>query len=110
MQSCIRGDVINKENADSIWTCLSRGGNGSLFMDFRDPISSSCQQRDPCRVLLKFEILINLSTFNSNQFLFVNCNNSDSCILCDDHLLSNGLGIQDATFWACYNKITQGTT
>jgi hypothetical protein len=62
MQSCTRGDVINKENADSMWTCLLRGGNGCLFMDFRDPISSPCQQKDPCRVLLKFELLINLST------------------------------------------------
>ena len=64
----------------------SWGGNGCLFMDIKDLMSSSCQRGDPCPVLLKFELLINLSTFNSNQSPSVNCNNLDSCILCDNHL------------------------
>jgi hypothetical protein len=28
MQSYISDDAINKENADSMWTCPSRGDNG----------------------------------------------------------------------------------
>jgi hypothetical protein len=62
-------NVINKENIDLMWTRPSRCGNGCLFMDFRDPISSSCQQGDPCSVLYKFELLINLSAVNSSRFL-----------------------------------------
>jgi len=36
MQLCASDDAIKKENADSMWTRPSRGGNGRLFMDFRD--------------------------------------------------------------------------
>ena len=106
MQSCTSNNVINKENADLMWTHPSRGGNGHLFMDFRDPMSSSCQRGDPCPVLFKFELLINLSAFNSSQSLFVNYNNSDSYILCDDHFSPNGLKIQDVTCFACHSEIT----
>ena len=110
MQSCTSNDIINKENADLMWTHLSRGGNGCLFMDFRDPMSSSCQRGDPCLVLFKFEFLINLSAFNSSRFLLSTVTTQTLCILCDDHLQSNGFVIQDATCWACHGKITLDTT
>jgi hypothetical protein len=73
-------------------------------------MTSSRQQGDPCPALLEFELLINLSAFNSSQFPFVNHNNSDSYILSDDYSPPNGLGIQYATCWPCHGKITQGTT
>jgi hypothetical protein len=66
MQSCISDDAINEKNADSIWTRLLWGGNGRLFMDFRNLMSSSCQGGDPCPVLLNFKLLINLLAFNSS--------------------------------------------
>ena len=110
MQSCANNDVINKKNTDSMWTRPSRGGNGYLFMDFRDMMSSLCQQGDPCLVSLKFELLINLLAFKSSRSPVVNCNNSDSCILCDKHLPPNSFGIQDATCWANHNEITPDIT
>jgi len=58
IQSCTSNDAINKENTDSMWTRPSQGGNCRLFMDFRDPMSSSCQRGDPCPVLFKFKLLI----------------------------------------------------
>jgi hypothetical protein len=36
MQSCASDDAMKKENVDSMWTRPSQGGNGRLFMDFRD--------------------------------------------------------------------------
>ena len=93
MQSCTSNNVINKENADLMWTHPSRGGNGHLFMDFRDPMSSSCQRGDPCPVLFTFELLINLSAFNSSQFILSTVTTQTFCILYDGHLQPNGLGI-----------------
>jgi hypothetical protein len=109
MQSCTNNNVINKENADLMWTRPSRGGNGRLFIDFRDLMSSSCQRGDPCPILFKFELLINLSAFNSSRFLLSTVTTQTLCNLCDGHLQPNGLGIQDATCWACHSKITQDT-
>jgi hypothetical protein len=85
------------------------GWKWSLFMDFKN-LMLSCQRGDPCPILFKFELLINLSTFNSSQSYFVNHNNSDSCILYDSHLPPNGLGIEDVACWASHSEITQGTT
>jgi hypothetical protein len=86
MQSCTSNNVINKENADLMWTCPSRGGNGRLFMDFKDLMSSSCQRGDPCPVLFKFKLLINLSAFNSCRFVLSTVTTQTLCILCDNHL------------------------
>jgi hypothetical protein len=97
MKLCKNVDVINKKNACSMWTHHSWGDNSCLYIDFGNLMSSSCQWKDPCPVLHKLELLISLSTFISNQFPFVNRNNSNSCILCDDYWPPNGLGIQDAT-------------
>jgi hypothetical protein len=86
------------------------GWQRSLFMDFRNLMTPSHQRGDPCPTLLKFELLINLSTFNSSQFPFVNHNSSDSYILCDHYLPPHGLEIQDATCRPCHGEITQGKT
>jgi hypothetical protein len=88
--------IKQKKKVCSMWTRPSRGDNDCLFMSFGNQMSLSCQLGDFCPVLPKFELLINLLAFNSNNFPFVNYNNSDSCILCDDHLPPNGFGIQDA--------------
>jgi hypothetical protein len=43
-----------------MWTRPSWGGNGRLFMDFKDMMLSSCQLGDPCPTLLKFKLLIKI--------------------------------------------------
>jgi len=68
-----------------------------------------CYHANKGQSRLKFELLIHLSTFKSKWSSFVNYNNLDSCILCDDHLPSNGHGNQDVACWASQSEITQGT-
>ena len=82
-----------------------------LFMDFRNPMSSSCQRGDSCSVLPKFELLITFwLPIQDNSLLLSVITQTFVKFLCDDHLPPHGLRIQDAIYWACHSEITQGVT
>jgi hypothetical protein len=67
-------------------------------MDFRNLVSLSCQQKNQCPILLKFELLITLQLLiQDNSFSLIVTTQILVKFICGGHFPCDGLGIQDAT-------------